>query len=139
MQDTAPKEQKEISKSEHDPNYRKKLEFSYIKCLNELQEPGDNWHESIMETKFTVDPTTGQPKTSHTFVLEQSDDLDIPTNDVVHSYIFKRSHFYNSFNKKRSRLKRDLIECWKARGYFVKLAKDEDSGKWKLMLSWRNN
>ena len=141
MEDQPPKEQKEISSQseDKDPVYRKKLEYSYVLCLKELCEPTENWHEAILETKFTVDPTTGQPKNSHTFVLNHVDDIKIDEEEVKHSYVFKRSHFYASFNKKRSRLKRDLIECWKTRGYYVRLQKDENLGKWCLLLSWRNN
>lgn len=120
---------------EKDPIYRKKLEYSYLKCLNELCEPTDNWQEAIMESKFTMDPSTGQPKSFHCFPIDLPDNIQI--DDVKHSYVFKRSHFYNSFNKKRSRLKRDLIECWKSRGYYVKLQKENN--QWLLYLSWKNS
>lgn len=136
MNDNTPVEQKGIS-NDKDPMYKKKLEYSYMQCLKELSEPCENWHDIIMETKFTVDPQTGQPKTFHVFTMDNPDDINI--GDVKHSYVFKRSHFYASFNKKRSRLKRDLIECWKGRGYYVRLYKDENTNKWCIHLSWRNN
>lgn len=123
---------------EKDPNYRKKLEASYLKCLNELCEPCPNWQDKVMETKFTMDTTTGMPKTTHIFVLDYPDDIIIDKSDIKHSYVFKRTHFYLSFIKQRSRLKRDLISCWKVRGYYIRLYKDENLGKWCLGLSWRN-
>jgi len=140
MEDQIPKEEKVVlSTNDRDPAYKKKLEYSYLKCLEELCNPSENWEETIMEAKFTVDPNNGQPKTNHTFVLDLSDDIKIDEDDVKHSYVFKRSHFYNSFNKKRSRIKRDLIECWKNRGYYVRLQKSDQINKWCLHLSWRNN
>lgn len=129
----------EESITEKDPNYRKKLELSYLKCLEELCNPCENWEEKIMETKFILDPETGYPKNYHLFELNNKDNIEIDKEAVKHSYVFKRSHFYNSFNKKRSRIKRDLIEYWKKKGYFIRLYRDEGSGKWFLNVSWRNN
>lgn len=131
--DAPPKESFPVE--EKDPLYQKKLEYSYLQCLKELCEPCENWNEAIMETKFTIDPLTGQPRNSHTFTLSNNDNIVV--QEVKHSYVFKRSHFYNSFNKKRSRLKRDLIECWKNRGYYVKLYKGES--QWLLELAWKNS
>ena len=138
MEDRNPVEQKGVFKQDRDPSYKKKLELSYLQCLKELSEPCENWHDKVMETKFTMDPNTGQPKTTHIFILENSDDIKFPEDKIKHSYVFKRSHFYQSFNKQRSRLKRDLITCWKARGYYIRLYKDETMNKWCLSLSWRN-
>lgn len=132
MEDTPPKDQKEIES--RDPLYKKKLEYSYLQCLKELCEPVSNWQDIILETKFTVDSSTHYPKTNYTFVIDHPDDIIVP--EVNHSYVFKRSHFYNSFNNKKSRIKRDLIECWKGRGYFVRLSHEGD--KWNLFLSWKN-
>jgi hypothetical protein len=134
--DQTPSENEEISKNRNeDPNYKKKLEISYNKCLDELCFPCENWEDKILEAKFTVDPVTGQPKNTCIFELAYPD--NIITDDTSHTYVFKRSHFYNSFLKQRSRLKRDLINCWKGRGYFVRLYNEDN--KWFLSLRWRNN
>lgn len=122
---------------EQDPNYRKKLEASYKKCLQELCEPEDDWQDVLLGAKFIIDPQTGRPKTNHIFHLNHPDGIEISDDEVKHSYVFKRSHFYESFNRQKSRLKRDLIECWKNRGYFVKLFKDSSTNKWCLGLYWK--
>lgn len=124
-----------------DPLYKKKLEYSYLQCLHELCEPvgpnGAGWNDTILETKFVMDCVTRYPKTNYTFLIDYPDDIQINSDDVKHSYVFKRSHFYVSFSKKKSRLKRDLIDCWKTRGYFVKLHQGNDE-KWYLYVSWKN-
>jgi hypothetical protein len=118
-----------------DPEYIKKLDLSYTKCLYELCNP-PNWEEKISDAKFIVVPGTGMPMKNYTFDLSGKDSLDI--TEVTHSYIFKRSHFYGSFDKQpRSFLKRDLINCWRNRGYFVKLHKVDVNGKWLLTIGWK--
>ena len=138
MEDKPPKDQNAIEF--RDPLYKKKLEFSYLQCLKELCEPvtpnGVGWQDAILETKFLMDCITRQPKTNITFLIDYPDDINISEADVKHSYVFKRSHFYASFSKKKSRLKRDLIDCWKGRGYFVRLQSVDD--KWYVYVSWKN-
>lgn len=115
------------------PDYKKKLELSYLKCMEELSNPSENWEEILDDAKFTMDQYTGRPMTNYTFVLDGPDDIIIP--QCVHNYVFKRSHFYSTFLKQSSRLKRDLIKCWYDRGYFVDLY--FDCNIWKMKLSWK--
>lgn len=140
MEDNTPIEQKTVPQSKnHDPNFKVKLEASYQQCLKELREPSEKWQDEIMETKFIMDPETGHPKNTHVFELRHNDNIIIDESVVKHSYVFKRNHFYSSFNNKNGRLKRDLINFWREMGYFVKLyQEDETSKKWFLSLSWRN-
>ena len=134
--DSAPVENSYVPQKISDPKYKKKLEMSYIKCIDELCNPCDDWEGILSDKKFTMNPKTGEQLTSYDFELNFEDNIDI--KNVDHSYIFKRSHFYSMFSKRSSRLKRDLIKCWRDRGYYVSLVNDESNKKWKLSLSWRN-
>jgi hypothetical protein len=119
-----------------DPKYKNKLELSYVTCLEELCSPVPNWEEIVNDTKFIMDPKTGQPSTVYDFTIDKPDNIDVPDSD--HSYVFKRSHFYSMFSKRSSRLKRDLIRCWKDRGYYIHLYQNQDTSKWVLSVAWRN-
>lgn len=121
-------------KKPQDPNYKKKLELSYLKCLDELCNPCEDWKGILDDNKFNHNPNTGQNLTSYEFELDFPDNIEIPS--VNHNYVFKRSHFYLQFSKHSSRIKRDLIKCWRNRGYYVSL--NQENNKWKLNLSWRN-
>lgn len=121
---------------QQDPEYKKKLELSYLKCLEELCNPVDDWEGILSDNKFIMNPKTGHPDTTYDFELNFGDDIVV--NEIKHSYVFKRSHFYEMFNRRSSRLKRDLIKCWRDRGYYVFLVRDEATNKWKLSISWRN-
>jgi hypothetical protein len=124
-----------------DPEYKKKLEYSYFQCLTELCNPEPDWEDAILETKFTIDENTGHPINYHVFDLTYPDDIRVGEG-VNHSYIFKRSHFYSSFGDsdvKTSRLRRDLVTFWKKKDYYVNLYKDPNSNKWKLKISWGVN
>lgn len=116
----------------NEPEYKKKLELSYLKCLSELCEPVPNWKELIEDSKFTMNPETGVPNKFYTFPLNFPDNITVESS---HSYVFRRSHFYSMFLKKSSRIKRDLINHWKALGYYVNLW--TENNKWNLTLSWR--
>jgi hypothetical protein len=140
-EDLTPDEQilKKMDGIQKDPEYKKKLEHSYFQCLSELCNPIPDWEDIILETKFTIDEITGQPLNYYTFELNYVDDIRVGIN---HSYIFKRSHFYNSFNDndaKGSRIRRDLIAFWKKKDYYVNLYKDPKNNKWKLKISWGAN
>lgn len=114
-----------------DSAYKKKLELSYLKCLDELCNP-DDWEEIIQSTKFVMNPNTGLLRTSHDFILNKSDIVEI--SEVNHTYSFKRSHFYLTFLKGSSRLKRDVIKCWRERKYYVDII--QEGNIWKLRISW---
>ena len=116
-----------------DPEYIKKLDLSYNKCLEELCNIPD-WEEKISECKFKFDPESGMSLKSHTFELSGRDNIVI--DSIEHNYIFKRSHFYGSFDKPNSFLKRDIINNWRSKGYYVKLHKI-DYAKWGLTISWK--
>lgn len=136
MDTTLPKEDNiviEFSKTK-DPTYKKKLEASYEICLYELCEPCENWEDQIKESKFIMN-SDGTIRDNHVFIMDKDDDI---ITNIPHSYIFKRSHFYVTFEKQSSRLKRDLIKCWKERGYFINLFKDDLTGKWCLKLYWKS-
>lgn len=138
MLDETPKEDPSVfNASAQDPEYKRKLELSYIKCLDELCNPQEDWEDVLGDIKFTMDSETGRPYVNYDFILDHPDDIMIPNSN--HSYVFKRSHFYVMFQKKSSRVKRDLIKCWRDRGYYVNLVFDTDLQKWKLCLSWREN
>ena len=49
-----------------DPEYIKKLDLSYAKCLEELYNIF-GWEEKISECKFKFDPCTGMSLKSYTF------------------------------------------------------------------------
>ena len=117
-----------------DPEYTEKLKRSYDKCLKELCNI-PNWEEIITKCKFTFDPGLGIELKNHTFVLEFGEDINI--NDIEHSYIFKRSHFYKSFFEDKSYLKRDLEIFWNKKGYNVFLVKMLDLKMWGLTLCWK--
>ena len=125
--------QNKIENFKKDPEYIKKLDLSYKKCLDELCNPKD-WEDKIADSKFTVNPNTGLPMKSCVFNLPTNDNIEI--DEIYHSYVFKRSHFYISFDNPKSFLKKDLINCWRNRGYYVRLCKDENS-KWILIISWK--
>ena len=113
-----------------DPKYKMKLDASYAVCINELCSP-PNWEDTVLHARLSSPNTT--VRNSVKFPLTYSDDivLDPP---VHHSYIFKRTHFYSSFNQPRSRLRRDLIRCWKTRGYYVDMGNENNA--WYLRLQW---
>ena len=115
-----------------DPEYQEKLELSYRKCLSELCNY-EEIEDELKRIKFTVDPNTGKRIRTHIFPLNGEDDIKI--NSSKHSYVFKRSKFYSSFDKPKSFLKRDLISYWNKKNYFVKVVKISDN-KWGLQLSW---
>lgn len=116
-----------------DPEFKEKLRRSYQKCLNELCNIS-NWEETVINTKFTFDPGTGLELKQHTFVLNFDEDIQI--NDIKHSYVFKRSHFYKTFYDHDSYLKKDLENFWNKKGYGVFLDKLENK-KWGLTLTWK--
>ena len=120
-------------------DFNNKLDESYQICINELCNI-PNWEEEIENTKFTLDEKTGLPKKTHIFHINNYYPNDnIIIQNAKHSYVFKRSHFYNTFNKPKKRIKRELIECWRSRGYFVKLFQsDEPNNKnWFLSINWK--
>ena len=98
-----------------DPEYKLKLEMSYLLCIKEL-----------CRTDLPIGTTDITPEVD-----------DITTDGFVHSYIFRRSHFYNSFirsNNKTSRLKRDLIAFWSSKNRFVDVL-SPTPGKFELILN----
>ena len=119
-------------------SFNKKLEKSYKQCFAELCNPVEDWENTLVEQQYCINSKTGLPNTSHRFFLTKDDDItigDFPDCD----YVFKRSHFYKTFAKRKSRLKKDLIEYWNGKGYTVKLfpsthPKYKDS--WILSLRW---
>jgi len=115
-----------------DPEYQKKLELSYNKCIEELCNY-EELEEELNRLKFIVDPNTGNQIKTYTFPLEKDDNLYI--EDSTHSYVFKRSKFYLSFDKPKSFLKRDLISYWSQKRYFVRLIRLQNNN-WGLQLSW---
>lgn len=115
-----------------DPEYNEKLNLSYKKCVEELCNIPE-WEEKIDECRYIFDPNTGLPLNSYTFILNFEDNIII--NEIPHSYVFKRSHFYKSFDNKKSFLKKDLVNFWGKKGYFVRLHKTENN-KWALTLKW---
>lgn len=116
--------------------YKRKLNQSYHLCLQELFEPEPDWEDVIEDTKYTIDPIRRIPKTFHIFILDREDNIHIP--DSKHTYIFKRSHFYQKSQNPQSRIKQDLMRHYNALGYFVELYKDPKINKWCLKLSWEN-
>lgn len=119
---------------EFNEQYYDKLLKSYEICLNELKNPSTKWEEEICKTKYTIDHETKQPLSSHIFILNHLDDIHVPNSK--HTYIFKRSHFYNKFKIKNSRIRRDLISYYNPKGYYVSLYKED---RWCLKLSWKHN
>ncbi len=116
-------------------DYKRKLNQSYKVCIRELMNPTKDWEKKVNYTKYTIDPILRKPKSSHTFVLDFKEYIDIDSN---HSYKFKRSHFYKRFREQsNSRLKQDLIEYYKQKGYLIDLYRE--NGVWNLKLSWVNN
>lgn len=138
MEDRLPEEQPIVTDANKakDTNFKKKLELSYGVCLNDLCEP-HMWADSISRAKFTVSTETGQPCKECIFVLDKPEDIKIEDEVCKHSYVFKRSKFYDTFSKQTSRLKRDLIKCWKTRGYFVDLYMNVNTSKWNLVIYWK--
>lgn len=115
--------------------YKKKLELSYKIVLDELINP-PNWESAINSLKYKIDPNTGSLVNEIDIPLLHNDDIQL--NDYInnneHSYIFKRSHFYN----KNKRLRYEMENIWNIRGYYVKLIKpDYPNTIWKLKLAWR--
>lgn len=115
--------------------YRKKLNQSYHICLEELFNPHPEWEDIINLTKYTIDPILKIPKTSHTFILEFSDNIYVPNSS--HTYIFKRNQFYQKFKNPQSRIHQDLIAHFNPMGFIVHLFKDERINKWCLRLTWK--
>jgi hypothetical protein len=123
-----------------EPEFTRKRDLSYQKCLQELCNPCDEWEDVLEAAKNEVLPN-GSPKNSYRWLLEQSDDINIPEEECKHSYIFRRSHFYRTFDRKGSYLKKDLISFWGTKDYFVKVGKidkGQNEGKWYLLLKWKN-
>lgn len=120
---------------EEDKIFKEKLNQSYNICLDELKEPHKNWEDMINQTKFTIDPTTRLPMTSHTFVLNNYDNIVVTNNK--HTYVFKRSKFYEKFANPRSRIAKDLKQYYKQYDYVVSLFKHNN--KWCLKLSWNSD
>jgi hypothetical protein len=123
-----------ISNFKRDPEYTEKLKRSYCKCLYELCNI-PNWEETVIRCKFTFDPLSGLELKSHTFVLEFGENIEI--DEIKHSYIFKRSHFYKSFFEEKSFLKKDLETFWNEKGYHVFLDKPDEQNRWCLILCWK--
>jgi hypothetical protein len=112
-----------------DVKFRKKLELSYQKCLEELCSV--EWERLAKERKYEIDEDTGLIRTHYDFELQFPEEIDIPNSE--HTYIFNRSHFY----RKSSRLKYEMESVWNKRGYYVRLF--ESDGLWYLRLGWNWN
>ncbi len=127
-------------KKKEEPDFIKKRDLSYQKCLQELCNPCDDWKDVLEAAKNEV-MNNGTPRNSYRWIIEHQDDIIIPEEESKHSYIFRRSHFYRSFDRKGSYLKKDLIDFWGSKEYFVKLGKldkGQFQGKWYLLLKWKN-
>ena len=113
--------------------YKKKLELSYKIVLGEMVNP-TNWEDIIKRMKYKMDPSTGALRTEVEIPLTHADNIELRSeDDKTHTYIFKRSHFYN----KNKRLRYEMENVWNARGYYVKLIKpDFPNTVWKLKLAW---
>ena len=123
-----------------EPDFIKKRDLSYQKCLQELCNPCDDWEDVLNASKNEV-MNNGTPRNSYRWILEYHDDIIIPEEECNHSYIFRRSHFYRTFDRKGSYLKKDLIDFWGSKEYFIKLGKIDKGhyeGKWYLLLKWKN-
>ena len=120
-----------------EPNFIKKRNISYKKCLQELCNPCEGW-EDVLEAAKNEVLKNGSHTNSYRWILNHQDDIIIPEAESNHSYIFRRSHFYRTFNRKGSFLKKDLISFWGGKDYFVKLGKFENEDKWYLLLKWKN-
>ena len=102
-----------------------------------MKKPEIDWEDKINETRFTIDQFSRRPMTSHVFVLNQNDRIDV--KDSKHSYVFKRSQFYEKFVNSKSRIRKDLETYYSSKNYYVNLFKNEKINKWCLKLSWDNN
>lgn len=120
--------------NDNDLLYQKKLEVSYKKCLKELCNY-EELEDQLNKIKYNVDPETGKQIKSYIFDLNYEDKIIV--KDINHSYIFKRSKFYSSFDKPKSYLKTDLINYWGKRNYYVRLVYLNFKNKWGLQLSWK--
>jgi LPS O-antigen subunit length determinant protein (WzzB/FepE family) len=120
-----------------DNNYKIKLNQSYKICVDELKCPHPHWEEHIMTTKFTIDSITRKPKTHHIFVLDHSD--NITTTSIQHTYVFKRSQFYQKFQYQNSRIRQELTQYYAKRNYTCNLYKDTFLNKWCLQISWKDD
>ena len=122
-----------LFKYRNDLNFKKKLELSYQRCIDELTNPVD-WETKIKEKKYEIDQHTGIVKTYIEFILSNSDEIDIP--NIEHSYVFKRTHFY----KNSKRLRCEMERVWNARGYFVTLYERYymERRYWVLKVSWKH-
>lgn len=115
--------------------YNKKLELSFKIVLNELVNPHD-WETRVKDLKYKIDPDTGSLVNEIVIPLLHKDDIELNDDSNCHSYIFKRSHFYN----KNKRLRYEMESAWNSRGYYVKLIKPEyPNTTWRLKLSWKYN
>jgi len=117
--------------------YKKKLELSYKIVLDELINPKD-WELTVNNLKYKIDPNTGSLVNEVEIPLLIKDDIVLrdSENNNAHSYIFKRSHFYN----KNKRLRYEMETTWNSRGYYVKLIKpDYPDTTWRLKLAWKYN
>ena len=59
-----------------EPEFLKKRDISYQKCLQELCNPCEGWEDILEAAKNEVLPN-GSPKNSYRWILEQPDDIDI--------------------------------------------------------------
>lgn len=114
--------------------YKHKLNKSYKICIEELKNPKINWEDDVTETKFTIDHLTQQPKTFHIFILDFKDNINVQNHN--HTYIFRRSHFYQKFHLPYNRLRQELTQYYNQKGYFVNLFKDMTIHRWCLKLEW---
>ena len=96
--------QSNVQNKKNEPEFVRKRDLSYKKCLQELCNPCDGWEDVLEAAKNEVLPD-GSPKNSYRWILETLDDILIPEEECKHSYIFRRSHFYRTFDRKGSYLK----------------------------------
>lgn len=119
----------------NEQSFSDKCDQSYNICLEELKNPAPNWKETVHNTRFTVDPNTMQPRTSCEFVLNHYDDIII-AGPQRHTYVFRRSKFYEKFKIPQTRIYKDLVNYYKEHNLFVDLYNEDK--RWKLRLSWNN-
>ena len=118
--------------------FKKKLELSYQQCLTELTNP-PNWEKQVNDIKYKINPNTGMLTNELIFDTVTPDEIKETT--IIHSYIFKRSHFYRN----SSRLKHEIETIWNKRGYYVKLleiypepnSEYPKKHQWRLKISWK--
>jgi hypothetical protein len=128
----------------NDINFKKKLELSYQQCIEELTNPLD-WENRVADIKYKINPNTGMLQNELIMETNLEDNIDINIvmlENIEHSYVFKRSHFYRN----SSRLKHEIETTWNKRGYYVRLIENATSTSsstflprqtWKLKISWK--